>query len=208
MILLLNHPFLIASAAKEWLQYWPPPDRFNSDLFRVCDKNRFPITYCVDNGGQWRLRLLLLLLLHHRRLIFNLKKTRQIFLGSIRLGCHFGIWIIFPSAQIVATIFYSHPLVWPDLAKFHHFGKNLPYFGQCLVWFIWYLTNFCTYICNFYAIGQISIAVNGQRLKNNLAIWSHCHPPTFLCAKLKQVWLQNWLVVTYNNNCNVGQVSI
>ena len=28
----------------------------------------------------------------------------------------------------------------------------------------------------FYATGQILIVVNGQRLKNNLAIWSHCLP--------------------------------
>ena len=26
----------------------------------------------------------------------------------------------------------------------------------------------------FYAIGQIVIAVNGQRLNNSIAIWSHC----------------------------------
>ena len=27
---------------------------------------------------------------------------------------------------------------------------------------------------NFYATGEIFIVVNGQRLKNNLVIWSHC----------------------------------
>ena len=32
----------------------------------------------------------------------------------------------------------------------------------------------CTNSGNFYATGQIFISVSGQRLKKNLAIWSHC----------------------------------
>ena len=44
--------------------------------------------------------------------------------------------------------------------------------GKFLVWFILYLAN--TYHVIDYATGQIFIVVNGQRLKNDLAIWSLC----------------------------------
>ena len=60
--------------------------------------------------------------------------------------------------------------VWPDLAKFCHFGKTLQVkflkvyflFGKVLslLWQIWYI------------IGLILIFANGQILKNNLTIWS------------------------------------
>ena len=52
--------------------------------------------------------------------------------------------------------------VWTDLAEKRHFGKILKDFGN-----FWraYLE---------YAIGQIFIVVNGQNLKHNLPIWSHC----------------------------------
>ena len=56
--------------------------------------------------------------------------------------------------------------VWPDLAKFRHFGKLLTayfLFGKKLnlLWQIYYIT------------GQFIIAANGQILKHNLIIWSH-----------------------------------
>ena len=47
--------------------------------------------------------------------------------------------------------------VWPDLAKFRHFGKSIQVFGQ---------------ICDI--IGLIIIVANGQILKNNLTTWSRC----------------------------------
>ena len=71
-----------------------------------------------------------------------------------------------------SRIFSSSP-VWPDLAKFCHFGKSLQVFGKFLtvyflfgkmlsiLWQIWDI------------IGIIFIAANGQILKNNLTIWSH-----------------------------------
>ena len=56
--------------------------------------------------------------------------------------------------------------VWPDLAKFRHFGKLLTayfLFGKKLnlLWQIYYIT------------GQIFVAANGLILKHNLIIWSH-----------------------------------
>ena len=57
--------------------------------------------------------------------------------------------------------------VWPDLAKFRHFGKFLTvYFllGKLLspLWLIYDI------------LGQIFFAANGQILKNYLTVWSHC----------------------------------
>ena len=51
--------------------------------------------------------------------------------------------------------------------------QHLKVFGQFLAWYILYYANFCIYFGNFYTTRQLLIAVNGQRLKNNLAIWSH-----------------------------------
>ena len=44
---------------------------------------------------------------------------------------------------------------------------------QFCVWLYKYSANICTIFGNFYATGQFFIVVIGQRLKNNLAIWSH-----------------------------------
>ena len=69
---------------------------------------------------------------------------------------------------------HTRPPVWRDLEKFRHLRKKLMSLGKFLVWFILYLAN--TYHVIDYATGQIFIVVNGQRLKNDLAIWSHCRP--------------------------------
>ena len=46
--------------------------------------------------------------------------------------------------------------VWPDLAKFQHFGKNFIVYGNFLVWFfVWYLANFCTR--KFMPMGKFSM---------------------------------------------------
>ena len=53
--------------------------------------------------------------------------------------------IVLRGASYIGRQAYLLP-VWPDLPKFGH----------------------------FYASGQIFVVVNGQKLKNNLVIWSHC----------------------------------
>ena len=58
-----------------------------------------------------------------------------------------------------------HYSVWPDLAKFHHFGQYFKMFGN---WFKDYLVlgkAFNSLWYNGYAFGQIFIAENGQILK-------------------------------------------
>ena len=50
---------------------------------------------------------------------------------------------------------------------------NFSVFGQFLVWFNYNLANIYSKFSNFYAIGEFFIVVKGQRLKINLAIWSH-----------------------------------
>ena len=83
--------------------------------------------------------------------------------------------------------FYAlcQPPVWPDLAKFRHFGKNLQVVDQFLmVYFVFgKIMSLPWQICD--NIGLIFIVANGQILKNNLTIWSHCQPP------LKLICLQS-----------------
>ena len=59
----------------------------------------------------------------------------------------------------------------PDLAKFCHFGKV---FGKLLTdyFLIGKMRRLLWQICDI--IGLILIAANGQILKSNLTIWSHC----------------------------------
>ena len=51
--------------------------------------------------------------------------------------------------------------------------KTLKVFEQFLVCLIKYMANFLYILWQFDASGQILIALNGQRLKNNLVVWSH-----------------------------------
>ena len=63
--------------------------------------------------------------------------------------------------------------VWPDLAKFYHFGKILLIFGKFLTVFFLFgkMLNLLWQIC--YITGIVFIIANGQILKHNLTIWSH-----------------------------------
>ena len=76
--------------------------------------------------------------------------------------------------------------VWPDLAKFRHFGNNFKVFGHfkklCIVFgkllnLLWQM---------FIAIGQIFIVVNCQKTKHNVATWSHYEPLVPLESPQKQ----------------------
>ena len=81
--------------------------------------------------------------------------------------------------------------VWPDWAKFRQFEEKLKVFGQFLVCLIWYLENFCTFFGTFYATGQILNVLNGQKLINNLAIWSHWSSDQLL----KKIWMMTALPI-------------
>ena len=70
--------------------------------------------------------------------------------------------------------------VWPDLAKFHHFGQYLKIFGKIFKVYLVLGKGFCSLWYNLYAFGQIFSAEIGQYLKHNLVVWSHCYLPTFL----------------------------
>ena len=54
--------------------------------------------------------------------------------------------------------------MWPDFAKFRHFGKSLQVFGKML--------SLLGQIFNIIVL--IFIVANGPLVKNNLTIWSHC----------------------------------
>ena len=72
--------------------------------------------------------------------------------------------------------------MWPDLAKFHHFGlkfqKVFGNFSKALSSF----GNILDLLWQENTIGQSFIAVYGQILKNNLPIWSHWPPTPFPTA--------------------------
>ena len=54
--------------------------------------------------------------------------------------------------------------VWPDLAKFHHFGKYFKKIGNLFKVYLFLGNVFSSLWHNLYAFGQIFIAVNGQIL--------------------------------------------
>ena len=64
--------------------------------------------------------------------------------------------------------------VWPDLAKFRHFGKNLQVFGKFLTAYLLFGNMLSLLWQIWYIIGQIIFVANNQILNNNLTIWSHC----------------------------------
>ena len=101
--------------------------------------------------------------------------------------------------------------VWPDLAKSRHFWKNFKVFGHFKKFCIGFgkLLNLLWQM--FYAIGQIFIAVNCQRMKHNLVTviiipatgrqgeWSHCLSANqcdqiewfiALCSTFQGLWQQ------------------
>ena len=77
--------------------------------------------------------------------------------------------------------------MWPDLAKFRHFGNSVQVFGNFLtVYFLFgKMLSLLWQTCDI--IGLICIVGNGQILKNNLTIWSHWRLPIFLPIYLSLV---------------------
>ena len=63
--------------------------------------------------------------------------------------------------------------MWPNLAKFHHFGIFLK--SSAIFWGFIYLvfSKVLNPIMAKISIRQILMVLNGQILKNNVAIWSH-----------------------------------
>ena len=68
----------------------------------------------------------------------------------------------------------------PDLAKICHFGNILQVFSKLLTFYFLSGKMLILFWRICYIIGLIFIVENGQILKNNLTIWSHClHGLTF-----------------------------
>ena len=66
------------------------------------------------------------------------------------------------------TIFGEIPPLWQNLQSYGQFSRDYLVFNQNMAkysTFFWQI---------LYTFGQIFIDVNGQMLKNNLAIWPHC----------------------------------
>ena len=105
---------------------------------------------------------------------FDSSKILSMKLESVNWDCEQAENIWQPVCCIWKEFLVSCDSVWPDLAKFRHFGKILKVFGQFLKsWFpSW--QNVEPIWQRFYAFGQSYIVTNGQILNNNPAIWSHC----------------------------------
>ena len=74
------------------------------------------------------------------------------------------IWSRRRRRKIFKIIFYFQA-VWPDLAKFHHFGKYLKIFGNIFKVYLVLGQVFISLWHNLYSFGKIFITVNGQILK-------------------------------------------
>ena len=63
--------------------------------------------------------------------------------------------------------------VWPDLAKFRHFGKSLQVFGKFLLVYFFFgkMVSILWQICDIIRLNFV--VANSQIFKNNLTIWSH-----------------------------------
>ena len=103
-------------------------------------------------------------------------EKQQYFYSILKLAAPEGVHV--ERANLLSNLFLP---VWPDLAKFCHFGKiqqSLRHFRYSfdLVFgkLLYLLKKF------FMLLGQISYDVNSQRVKNNIAIWSHCFLHSFL----------------------------
>ena len=92
-------------------------------------------------------------------------------------GCYNILPKLSHSIKTSAIQRYSLP-VWPDLAKFRHFGNILWIFVKWLrVYSVF--GNFFNLLwlkCKS-VFGQPFNVAHGQTLKNNVAIWSHCCGP-------------------------------
>ena len=74
----------------------------------------------------------------------------------------------------ISQVGLIHQHLRSDLAKFHHFGKIFKVLGNFSTVHLLFgkILNLLWQI--LYTFGQFFFAVNGQMLKNNPAILSHC----------------------------------
>ena len=107
-------------------------------------------------------------------------------------------WHLFSSSA--PCLIYPDPgAVWPDLAKFRHFDKSIQMFGKILTDYFLFgkIPILLGEICDII----IFIVANGQILKNNLTIYSHC-PGEFteiLCCVY--AWWKNWNHLLFSWKC-------
>ena len=106
------------------------------------------------------------------------------------------LWIIKSSSSIHDTQWPTHQAaswpVWPDWAKFRHFGIISKVFGYICKFNCVFGRIMNTFWLNFYAFGQISLLTMAKYWKYNTAIWSHwiIHDKHthFLCHILKRLF--------------------
>ena len=71
------------------------------------------------------------------------------------------------------TVLPMSQSVWPDLAKFRHFGTILKVLGKILRDYFVFDKILILLCQKCFTIGQLFVVGDGQILSNNLAIWSH-----------------------------------
>ena len=109
--------------------------------------------------------------------------------------------------SLTSPIMFIGPVaVWPDLAKFHHFGKYLKIFGNIFKVYLVLGKVFCSLWPNLYAFGQISLLKMAKYLKRNLVIWSHWPvASSLLTLALVCLW---WLAGSQTSRASRGWRSL
>ena len=75
--------------------------------------------------------------------------------------------------------------VWPDLAKFRHFGEILQYLPKDFKLFSRILQNLDPTLANLLCYWANIHVVNGQNWAHHLATWPHCDQQTFVWVSSK-----------------------
>ena len=129
----------------------------NMEAEESLSKNR----YFILNPKNCRRPMSFLTLIH--RLFDLVEKERDIDFGHYSFYVLFGLNIVLCSRA-----------VWPDSAKFRHFGKSSQVFGKCLTVYFLFGKMLSILWQTWDISGLVFIATNGRILKNNFTIWSHC----------------------------------
>ena len=96
------------------------------------------------------------------------------------------------------------PTVWPDLVKFHHFGKTLKVFGYSFRGYF-VLGKILNLIGKIFMIFDIFwLMFMAQCWKDNLAIWSQCSPTSTWGSVWPDYWLIFGCLSTIMNICPIA----
>ena len=110
--------------------------------------------------------------------VIALPHTRYLLFAAFLLTCHvtpYTKWSICGQGP-----------VWPDLAKFRHFGKSSWVVGKFLMVYLLFVQNADPTLANLLHFRLIFIVANGQILNNNLVTLPRTNPSKMLACTI--IW--------------------